>query len=206
MKSLRWLGFISLLFSLPAYCGALQSDVALRVEVIPDATLLPGSSATLRVEVTNNGPDTSTALFSWRPTPNGSGFGYPPLSFSGFASGPCFISPVGQPPPGDSFGFWVTSDILPGESRICEFDFVVLDTELLSQSAHWTVGVFFPGMPVSPDDDPDLTNNVAELLLVFSGLVTPHPVPLLSFPGFLLLALVVAVAAYRGNLRAARRQ
>lgn len=192
------------LISVVSDAGAPSADVALEVGIEPVGAIPPSTEGTITVTISNLGPNEANVFFSWLPSENGAGF--PPLAFPVFPVGPCFVSPVGQPGPGDNFGFWVTYDLLPGEAVECSFEFVVLETELLSQTARWVASVFFTGQPISPDDDPDLSNNEAELNFVYSDLIAPQPVPLFSIPGLLLLVLVLAATAYLGNHRFANRQ
>ncbi|NKI34712.1 hypothetical protein HFP89_05990 [Wenzhouxiangella sp. XN79A] len=182
------------LISVVSDAGAPSADVALEVRIEPVGAIPPGTEGTITVTISNFGPNAANVFFSWLPSEDGAGF--PPLAFPVFAVGPCFVSPVGQPGPGDNFGFWVTYDLLPGEAVDCSFEFVVLQTNLLSQTARWVASVFFTGQPISPDDDPDLSNNQAELNFVYSDLIAPHPVPLLSFPGILLLAFVLTIGSF----------
>lgn len=192
------------LVSVAGIAGGPSADVALEVEIEPAGAIPPETEGTTTVTISNFGPNEASVFFSWLPSDDGAGF--PPLAFPSFAVGPCFVSPVGQPGPGDNFGFWVTYGLLPGESVNCSFDFVVLETELLSQTARWIASVFFTGLPISPDDDPDLSNNEAEVHLIYSNLIAPRPVPLVSFSGLLLLMLVIAAAAYLSPRLSANRR
>lgn len=177
-----------------AAAGELSADVVIAVDVEPEGAIPSGTEGTISITLENLGPDTATVTFQWLAAADGTGF--PPLAFPSPVVGPCLVSPVGQPGPGDNFGFWVTYELMPGESRTCSFEFLVLETELLSQTVRFVASVFFLGMPVSPDDDPDLSNNEAELQFVYSNLIVSRPVPLLSFSGLVLLVLVVTAAAY----------
>lgn len=187
-----------------AAAGELSADVAIAVDVEPEGAIPPGTDGTISVTLENSGPDTATVTFQWLAAADGTGF--PPLAFPSPVVGPCLVSPVGQPGPGDNFGFWVTYELMPGESRTCSFEFLVLETELLSQIVRFVASVFFLGMPVSPDDDPDLSNNEAELQFVYSNLIASRPVPLFSFSGLLLLALVLTIGSFFSRRWSATRR
>lgn len=116
------------------------------------------------------------------------GFGFPPLEFPGPVTGPCDVSPVGQPGPGDNFGFWITREIEPGKSRTCNFGFRATDTSVRRQVARWESFVF-------DADDPNASNNEAELLLLFGELPSSQPIPLLSRVGLTTLALLLGIVA-----------
>jgi len=186
-----WFSALLMAFFNTVIAGETITDLGIGVTVEPQGVTPPGTQGTVAITITNTGPDTaSVAIFRWLPTNDGSGFSYPPLGFPvGLLTGPCRLF-IGQPPPGDSFASWVTSDISPGESRTCTFGFRVLETTKTSQIARWEVNGF-------EAHDPNPTNNEAEVLLRFAGNPDPVSVPALSISGFLILAFMVGWLAYR---------
>lgn len=170
--------------------GQAINDLGIGVTVQPQGVTPPGTEGTVAITITNDGPNiASVATFRWLATNDGSGLSYPPLGFPGPFDGPCRFS-IGLPPPGDFFGTWVIRDISPGESRTCTFGFRVLETTKTSQIARWEVNEF-------EADDPNPTNNEAEVLLRFAGNSDPVSVPALSVTGFLVLVFMVGWLAYR---------
>ncbi len=188
------LAIFALVSSFSVEAGMASADIGIDVSIEPPNPILPGTEGTISVTIANSGPDMGTVLFGWSATPNGTGFGFPPLAFPGPFSGPCSISPVGLPGPGDNFGFWVTYDVLPGENRTCNFGFRVLQTATVSQLARWNVSVFDGDGNFA--DDPNLSNNEAGLLLVFVDLPIARPVPTLSRTSLLVFIMLVGVAAF----------
>jgi len=178
--------FILALIYCPAHAGDASADIGIEVTVAPSNNLLPGTEGTISITITNSGPDMATALFQWFPTENGMGFGFPPIAFTGMVTGPCELSPVGEPIPGDNFGFWITNDIGPGTSRVCNFEFRALETPNFGQAARWLLFVI-------DGDDPDPSNNEFEVFLVFSEISSIHPIPLLSTFGLIALALLLVL-------------
>jgi len=183
----------------PAWAGNSIADVGIEVAVEPQVTT-PGTEGWAIITITNHGPDTGSAIFNWSATFNGAQNSYPPLEFPGPFEGPCGISPIGQPPPGDLFGFWVTRNLAPSESRTCRFGFRVLESTIAGQIARWEVHAIFPA-----DKDPNLSNNESELFLQFALNPDPISVPALSVSRLLLLGLVLGWFACRMNYRVLNR-
>lgn len=183
----------------PVQAGAASADISIDVSIDPPNPIPPGTEGTISITISNSGPDIGTVIFAWLATPNGTGFGFPPLVFPGPFRGPCGISPVGHPGPGDYFGSWITYDILPGESRTCDFGFRVLETTIASQLARWNLSVFDVDGAIA--DDPDLSNNEAEQLLVFADFPAATPVSTTSRMGLLVLILLLGVAGLLARVR-----
>lgn len=178
-------------------CASIQADTPLadmgmEVHIEPDGVTPPGTEGIVSLTITNYGPDIDSGFIRWTPTPNGEGIGYPPLDFTGSATGPCGISPIGQPPPGDNFGFLVTPDLQPLESVTCTYSFRVEETTLLTQIARWDVSVFGSG------EDPNDANDADEVLFIFSPLADPRSVPALSWFGLFALILLLCLVSIRG--------
>jgi len=185
------LPFWLVIVPMPIQAGTPLADIAIEVGVEPNGVTPPGTEGTVSLTITNYGPDVSAALIGWAVTSNGVGFSFPPLDFVGVATGPCGISPIGQPGPGDNFGFQVTPALNPGESVTCTYGFEVRETMILSQMAQWGVG------PNGLAEDPNQTNNLDEVLLIFSPLADTRPVPALSWVGIFVLMLSVGLIAIR---------
>lgn len=180
--------------SFSAQAGGASADISIDVTIEPSNPTPPGTEGSISTTISNSGPDTATVVFQWSATKNQTGFGFPPLAFPEPVNGPCSISPVGTPGPGDNFGFWITYDVLPGESRNCTFGFRVLETTTVSQIARWEAFIFDAG---NSTDDPNLSNNQAELLLQFAGNPDPVSVPAVSVSRLLVLAVLLGWLAYR---------
>lgn len=189
------LGFFALLFMActSVEAGTPSADLGLEVGIQPGGVMPPGTDGVLSLSITNYGPDAQAGLIGWAATDDGVGFSFPPLDFTGVVKGSCGVSPIGQPGPGDTFGFVLTPDLEPGETAICTFGFRVRETTTLSQIAQWGVG------PFGSAEDPNDSNNLVEVLLIFSPLGDIRPVPTLSWVGMLSLALLVWLAAIRQN-------
>jgi len=168
------------------------ADIAISVRVVPEAPIPPGSLGTVIVTITNIGPAIGSALFRMRRTQGADGLAFPPLEFPGPVTGPCMLSPVGTPLPGEFFSVWVTRDLQAGESRTCTFGYRVVDTGLLSQFGRWTVSSIGAGT-----FDPNDENNTADVLLQFFPLPETRPVPTLSQFGLLILILIVIFFSIR---------
>jgi len=162
------------------------ADIGIEVSVEPVGVTPPGTKGVISITITNFGPDTGTGTFRWVPTSTGTGFGYPPLEFTGIGTGPCRVSSFGQPPPGDNFGFQVARDILPGDSQTCTYGFRVAETTILNQVARWDVAAL-DGLIIL--DDPNDANNVADVLLLFGE--PPDPVSVATLSDWSLLILVL---------------
>lgn len=176
----------------PALAGGPLADLGIEVEVEPAGITPPGTKLVALVTITNQGPDTGSALFTVRQTNDGIGFSFPPIAIFGLLSGPCTVDPLFDPPPEIFFVPWIIRDIPAGESRACTFSFTVLETTKKSQIARWAV------FAIGGSDDPDDTNNVANVLIRFAESPDPVAVPGLNLPGLLLLALLLGwIAFYR---------
>ena len=183
--------FLWILFVVvPALAEQPITDIGIEVSVQSERVIPPGSEGMITIKTINHGESTATVLLNWLATSDGAGSSFPPLEFPTPVTGPCVISSVIEPGPGDFFGFWVTSDILPGESRICTFGFRVFETKLISKTARWRASVFGA-------DDPNQENNVDEALLLFSPLADIRPVTALSWLGLFTLILLTVVISIR---------
>jgi hypothetical protein len=167
------------------------NDLGIEVNIEPSGLTPPGTEGIISITITNNGPDINAAVFRWIPTQSNAGLRYPPLQFTGLTTGPCGFSSIGLAPPGDNFGFWVTPSLLIGESVICTYEFVVDEMANSSQIARWDVSF------VAASEDPNEANNVAEVLLVFSGPPDTRPVPTVSWISLLMRTLVVGMISLR---------
>lgn len=107
-----------------AYSCADAADFSIKVEKFATITP-PGSTGNLSVTITNNGGVTDLGFFRVSTVlPRGSLPLSQPISYQ-IVLGPCGISPVAQSGPGDTFGLWITKELLPGESATCHWQFVV---------------------------------------------------------------------------------
>ena len=167
------------------------ADLALDVEIEPGGVMLPGSAGIAILKISNNGPDDSPAFIGWGPTDNGVGLSYPPLGFTGVNTGPCGVSPVGQPIPGNFFGFQITVNIPPEEFVTCTYGFTIRETMVASQIAQWGTS------PFGPAEDLNRTNNSDEVLLIFSPLADMRPVPSASWVGVLALVFMIVLLGIR---------
>ena len=187
MSPIRILLSAILLIALnPALAGGPVADLGIEAAVQPAGITPPGTEGTVIITITNHGPDTGSAAFEMIRTNDGAGFSFPPLEFSGLKTGPCNFLPPGQPPPGETvgiFGSWSTLGMMPGEPRTCTFGFRILETSKMSQIMRWEVSA------TGVADDPNPTNNQAEVLLRFAGNSDPLSVPIL--PPWALLILVL---------------
>ena len=171
------------------------ADLGIEVSVEPVGVTPPGTEGVISITITNFGPDTGTGTFRWVPTSTGTGFGYPPLEFTGIGTGPCRVSSFGQPPPGDNFGFQVARDILPGDSQTCTYGFRVAETTILNQVARWDVAAL-DGLIIL--DDPNDANNVADVLLLFAEPPDPVAVPALSARAMIMLGFLLGLLGVVG--------
>jgi len=177
--------------------GEPAADFSIEASVAPGGVMPPATQGAVTITITNEGPDTGTAIFRMLRTDDGTGFNdYPPLEFQfpGGLTGPCQNAP--QPPlPGESFLVWIVRDILAGESRTCTFAFLVADTEQISQIGRWRVETS------SGPDDPNDANNVADVLLLFGEPPEPVSVPALSAWAAIVLVLMLGALALRSSAR-----
>lgn len=179
----------TLLCSFAVEAGSATADISMDVSIVPSNPVTPGTEGTISISITNLGPDAAPfVLFQWFQTETGMGTEYPPLEFLALESGPCGISPIIQPGPDDTFGVWTTNNVGPGESRTCNFGFRVSETTVVRQRARWESFVFNA-------NDPNQSNNEAELLLVFAEMPDPEPIPALSGRGLIMLALLLGLIA-----------
>jgi len=188
-------------FALIACVSALAqqpvADIGIEVSVEPVGVTPPGTVINIAITITNFGMDTSSALFNWTRTYNGTGFSFPPLQSTGDATGPCVSGSQGQPPPPGVIFFprRLIRDIPPGESRTCTYDFLVLETTTLAQVSRWTA---FPAIFPVPLDDPNDENNVADVLLLFGEPPDPVSVPAFSAWAWMVLVLLLGwIGLYR---------
>lgn len=198
MKCCRLLMMLWLVIlpNLHLYAGEATVDLGISVSVMPSGVLLPGSEGVVNISITNYGPDTGSAAFVMGRTSDGMGVSYPPLNFVGLLDGPCTGSPIFDPPPGDIFSFWIVHDLAPDETAVCSFSFVVTETSVTEQLARWEVMAGAGGQ-----HDPNPVNDVAEVMLRFAPQVAPLPVPALSWPGLLLLLILITFISVRTVLR-----
>lgn len=184
--------FIALfVYCAQAFAGDEQADVSIEVTIQPIGVMPPGTEGTIGITITNFGPAIDAGLFRWRPTNNGSNISYPPIVFTGGMTGPCGVSPIGQPPPGDNFGLQLTPDLLPGENVTCTYDFQVEETKILNQIGRWDV------VPPRTFNDPDESNNEDEVMFVFSVLADTQSVPSISRLGLLILTILLGFIVIR---------
>src|SRR6056297_864408 len=173
------------------------ADIGIEVSVEPVGVTPPGTEISITVTLTNLGMDTSSALFVWTRTSNGTELSFPPLQRTGDDTGPCVNASPGQPPPPGVIFFprQAIRDIPPGEGRTCTFDFRVLETTTLAQISRWTA---FPASGSVPLDDPNDANNVADVLLLFAEPPDPVAVPALSARAMIMLGFLLGVVGFAG--------
>jgi len=177
------------------------ADIGIEVSVEAAGVTPPGTVINIAITITNFGMDTSSALFVWTRTSNGTGLSFPPLQRTGDDTGPCVNASPGQPPPPGVIFFprQAIRDIPPGEGRTCTFDFLVLETTTLAQVSRWTA---FPAVDSVPLDDPNDANNVADVLLLFAEPPDPVSVPALSaWASIVLILMLGSIGLYSGYSR-----
>jgi len=173
--------------------GEPAADFSIAADVTPGGVMPPGTEGVVTIKVTNFGPDTGTAIFRMRRTDDGTGFfNYPPLHFQfpGALTGPCEGAPL-QPLPGEVFLIWIVRELPAGESVECSYDFTVTETSVITQLGRWSIERF------SGPQDPNLDNNISDVLLRFAEVPEAIPVPAISTPVLLLLVLLLTVTAFR---------
>jgi hypothetical protein len=194
MKYCRFLLILGLLTlpSLYLYAGDATVDLGISVSVTPAGDLPPGSEGVVSISITNYGPDSGRAALQLLQTPDGVGTSWPPLVFTEWFDGPCSISPIAQPGPGQTFPNWMTGELAAGEKVVCSFGFVVADTAVTEQLAQWRVSAGAGGQ-----NDPNPDNNTSEVLLRFARQTEALPVPVFSWLGMLLLIVLLLFISMR---------
>lgn len=194
MKYCRFLLTLWLLTlpNLHLYAGEAMVDLGISVSVSPAGVLPPGSEGVVSITITNYGPDSGSAALQLLQTPDGVGKSWPPLVFTEWFDGPCVVSPIAQPGPGQTFPNWMTENLAAGETVVCSFGFVVIETSVQEQLARWRVSAGAGGQ-----NDPNPDNNTAEVLLRFAHQTEALPVPVFSWLGMLLLIVLLSFISMR---------